>query len=148
MAKNIKLLPCPFCGAKARMRTLEPMLPELPETTYYVECSHATSYHHKRGVGCPVMPSAHADTQEEAAKNWNTRSEPQDERVASRCYTKSPCNHVVRCPETGEAVKDIRAKFGLGKPARMPTMAAAEGAARWMSELTGRTFVAEEVSNG
>lgn len=142
--RKLVLLDCPFCGSKARMREMEPMPPEIPGVTYHVECSHATSYHHKRGIGCPVMPAAYGDSPEEAAKLWNTRSEPQDERVAARCYSKRPCNYVARCPESGEAIKDIRAKIGGGKPARMPTLAAAEGAARWVSELTGRTFVAEE----
>ena len=67
-----------------------------------------------------------------------------EERVASRCYSKRPCNFAVT-GEAGETIKDIRARLGTGKPARMPTLAAAEGAARWVSELTGRTFVAEEV---
>lgn len=147
MAKNVKLLPCPFCGTKARMQEMEPMPPEIPGITYYVECSHATSYHHKRGIGCPVMPAAYGDSPEEAAKLWNTRSEPQDERVASRCYSKRPCNFAVT-GEAGETIKDIRARLGNGKPARMPTLAAAEGAARWVSELTGRAFVAEEVARG
>lgn len=149
MAKaKLVLLPCPFCGTKARMKTLEPMPPEITSEIYYVQCAHATRYHYQRGIGCPVMPEAYGDTPEAAAKNWNTRSEPQDERVVSRCYSKRPCNHVVRCKETGESIKDIRAKLGTGKPARMPTLAAAEGAARWVSEVTGRLFVAEEVHNG
>ena len=67
-----------------------------------------------------------------------------DTTVNRKIYSKRPCNYVARCPESGEAINDIRAKIGGGKPARMPTLAAAEGAARWVSELTGRTFAAEE----
>ena len=144
MAKQAKLLPCPFCGAKAKTDEMEPMPPEIDHVTHIVRCSHATSYHHKHGTGCPVMPEAYAETPELAAEQWNTRAVPAEERVASRCYSKRPCNFAVT-GEAGETIKDIRARLGTGKPARMPTLAAAEGAARWVSELTGRTFVAEEV---
>lgn len=144
MPKTVKLLPCPFCGSTAKRGELEPMPPEIDHVTYIVRCSHASSYHFKHGKGCPVMPETYGATPELAAERWNTRSVPADERVASRCYSKRPCNFAVT-GEAGETVKDIRAKLGTGKPARMPTLAAAEGAARWVSELTGRAFVAQEV---
>jgi hypothetical protein len=143
MAKRAKLLPCPFCGARAKTDEMEPMPPEIDHVTHIVRCSHATRYHYKHGTGCPVMAEVYDETPERAADKWNTRAVPAEERVASRCYSKRPCNFAVT-GEAGETIKDIRARLGTGKPARMPTLAAAEGAARWVSELTGRTFVAEE----
>lgn len=144
MANTVKLLPCPFCGAKARIYEEQLLLPESDEVTHIVRCSHATRRHDKCGTGCPVIMGVYAETPEMAAEQWNTRAVPAEERVASRCYSKRPCNFAVS-GEAGETIKDIRARLGTGKPARMPTLAAAEGAARWVSELTGRTFVAEEV---
>lgn len=70
----VELLPCPFCGAKAKTKQHEPSMPELPNGWWTVECSHATQYHHKRGKGCPVMPMAVGDTIEEATARWNTRT--------------------------------------------------------------------------
>ena len=82
MAKNAKLLPCPFCGSAAKTDEMEPMPPEIDHVTHIVRCSHATSYHHKHGTGCPVMPEAYAETPELAAELWNTRAVPAEERVA------------------------------------------------------------------
>lgn len=67
------LLPCPFCGAKAKAKRQDPYLPEQPRHWWTIECSHGTRYHHKRGTGCPVMPMACADTLAEATNNWNMR---------------------------------------------------------------------------
>lgn len=126
MAKRDKLLPCPFCG-------LTPGgFDKVQDGGYIIGC-HC-------GANGPV-----AESEEDARDGWNQRAPSEEGRVPRRCYSGRTCNHVVRCPSTGEAIKDIRANLGSGKPARMPSLAAAEGAARWVSELTGRTFVAEEV---
>ena len=73
MPNTVKLLPCPFCGAKAKAKKQDPYPPEQMNEWWIVECSHGTSYHHKRGTGCPVMPMATGDTLAEVAACWNTR---------------------------------------------------------------------------
>ena len=73
MPKTAKLLPCPFCGAKAKAKQQDPYPPGQPHEWWSIECSHGTSYHFARGNGCPGTPMAMADTIEEATARWNTR---------------------------------------------------------------------------
>ena len=73
MSNTLKLLPCPFCGSKAKAKKQDPYPPEQMNEWWTVECSHGTSYHHKRGAGCPVMPMATGETLEAVTACWNTR---------------------------------------------------------------------------
>lgn len=60
------LLPCPFCGSEARVW-------DYPTRGYEVECVKQD---------CPVEPHIWNETQEGAAKAWNTRATPAPEVAA------------------------------------------------------------------
>lgn len=126
MDKKIPLIPCPFCGIAPGG------VQELRQGGFNVGCMC--------GACGPV-----AENEDDAREAWNQRAVQHDKSVPARCYSKRPCNHIVRCGETKEVLKDIRAKFGCGTPARLPTQAAADGAAQWMSELTGLPWEVKEV---
>lgn len=64
--KKYKLLPCPFCGAKARINDVTKMSGIFFEfIEYYVECSNQKT--------CGVGPFTHILSKDEAIKAWNTR---------------------------------------------------------------------------
>lgn len=67
---KIKLLPCPFCGHSA---ISHPHMDKI-----HIDCSN---------YNCAVKPFVVADSEEEAADAWNTRSKP-IKRVRSRVSEK------------------------------------------------------------
>ena len=58
---NIELKPCPFCGGKAELKTVNQCFAE----AYYVRCKDKTC----RGRAAKAVRSIHA-----AVKSWNRRS--------------------------------------------------------------------------
>jgi len=57
---------CPFCGARARVRRLKPIPPEIPTPWYLVGCC--------RFNNCVIWPEAVGDSRDEAIAKWNTRA--------------------------------------------------------------------------
>lgn len=62
MSKEIKLLPCPFCGGEAEIRHYEDYTKDFASVyKYYVECTE-----------CKAQSNMKANT-EDIIKDWNTR---------------------------------------------------------------------------
>lgn len=58
---KIKLLPCPFCGGKAKMKTA----PNHADVVlFWVECDN---------YPCPTSVHTHMGKEKDAAKFWNNR---------------------------------------------------------------------------
>lgn len=75
---EIKLLPCPFCGYPAEIHPYKDRV--------HVECSN---------YKCAVVPFVIADSEEEAAAKWNTRTKP-IKRVRSRVSEKKTARSAER----------------------------------------------------
>lgn len=66
----VKLLPCPFCGGKGKIKTLT----EVPHEWWTVTCSNDAPRYYRQGNGCQASPMVICDTREMAVKLWNTRN--------------------------------------------------------------------------
>lgn len=76
MTSEITLLPCPFCGAAAKMEYEDPGIDRAP-SRYFPRCTkcwaHTTPVETSTwspGDGHQGVP----DAEEQAARNWNTRA--------------------------------------------------------------------------
>ena len=82
MDKEVKLLPCPFCGREAIIREIEPhkhyfcKIPDYEGGTF-IECSNCT---------CMIS----AETKEKAIKVWNNRKtiEKMVEQLRDRAFER------------------------------------------------------------
>lgn len=72
--KRVKLLPCPFCGGRARLR-MEPESPPDVEEPFWVVtcCRDSLAYRKRMGTSCPAGPIAIGDSRDAAIDRWNTR---------------------------------------------------------------------------
>lgn len=73
-AEAQRLLPCPFCGGRARVKMEVESLPDEERPFWIVTCCRDSMAYRKRmGKGCPAGPMAIGDSRQDAVSKWNTR---------------------------------------------------------------------------
>lgn len=71
--KKTHLLPCPFCGSKAKVMPYASSLVSNPPTMYVVKCLRKWNSKKARMKYCHVLPSVMEENEADAINIWNTR---------------------------------------------------------------------------